>query len=328
MATGDTSAGELREYVVEELNVSELATAAPDDFSTTTAMPNFDVLGKRLGKDMRAVGAAIKAMTPADISTFQETGSATFEGHTLSGNDVRSPVPDAYRISMCARSCFGGCVCIRSMRVCVVQIIVKRESKPLGEEMDINTDGEVLVVLDLRADSALLTRRTARELVNRFQKLRKKAGLEPGDVVELFYSPKAAEEGGADGGAAAAALADAIAAEEEYLKESLGGVVLPAAARPAGAVVLEREATAVQLPSDERVEVDVEVAPPTAAVAAAAVEADYGAAAVAAVEAFVASKDLARLRGEAEGGSVVVRLDGRDVRLEVGKHLFWSAARR
>lgn len=202
-----------------------------------------------------------------------------------------------------------------------VQIIIKRESKDLGAEQDINTDGEVLVVLDLRADSALLARRTARELVNRFQKLRKKAGLEPGDSVDLFYSPPS-------DAAAAAELADAIAAEDAYLRDSLGGAVLPAAARPGGAVVLEREATAVQLPSDGRAAIEVAVAAPAAAVAAPAVEADYGAAAVAGVEAWVASKDLKRLKQEAEGGAVALRLDGADVKLEVGKHLFWNAERR
>lgn len=212
-----------------------------------------------------------------------------------------------------------------------MQIIVKRESKPLGSDMDINTDGEVLVVLDLRADSALLARRTARELVNRFQKLRKKAGLEPGDAVELFYTPPASSAAGeSDGSAAAAAaaaaeLAEAIAAEGAYLREGLAGAVLPVAARPAGAVVLEREATSVQLPSDAIAEIEVSLALPAAAVAAAALEADYGAAAVPAVEAFVASKELARLKVDAEGGALTVRLDGADVKLEVGRHLFWSA---
>jgi isoleucyl-tRNA synthetase len=63
--------------------------------------------------------------------------------------------------------------------------------KELQGETASHTDGEVIVVFDLRADSALLTKRTARELVNRFQKLRKKAGLLASDAVELFYAPRA-----------------------------------------------------------------------------------------------------------------------------------------
>lgn len=73
--------------------------------------------------------------------------------------------------------------------LCGMQITIKREMKELQGEVASNTDGEVIIVFDLRADSALLTKRTARELVNRFQKLRKKAGLLATDTVELFYAP-------------------------------------------------------------------------------------------------------------------------------------------
>lgn len=71
-----------------------------------------------------------------------------------------------------------------------LQISIKREMRELEGEVASNTDGEVILVFDLRADSALLTKRTARELVNRFQKLRKKAGLLATDTVELFYAPR------------------------------------------------------------------------------------------------------------------------------------------
>lgn len=67
--------------------------------------------------------------------------------------------------------------------------------KELGDNLASNTDGEVIIVFDLETDSALLTKRTARELVNRFQKLRKKAGLLASDTVELFYAPHACTTG-------------------------------------------------------------------------------------------------------------------------------------
>jgi isoleucyl-tRNA synthetase len=76
-----------------------------------------------------------------------------------------------------------------------MQITIKREMKELEGETASHTDGEVIIVFDLRSDSALLTKRTARELVNRFQKLRKKAGLLATDTVELFYAPRAAPKG-------------------------------------------------------------------------------------------------------------------------------------
>ena len=81
--------GELKEYVIEELNVSELRTAHPDEFGSTLAVPNFQVLGKRLGKRMGAVGNAVKKLTPQQIAEFQKTGSITVEGETLGADEVR-----------------------------------------------------------------------------------------------------------------------------------------------------------------------------------------------------------------------------------------------
>ena len=44
--------------------------------------------------------------------------------------------------------------------------------------MDANAEGEVMAVLDLRPDEGLRDAGLAREVVNRVQKLRKKAGLQ------------------------------------------------------------------------------------------------------------------------------------------------------
>ena len=77
-------AGELKEYVVEELNVSELKTAHPDEYGSTLAVPNFKALGARLGKRMAPVATAIKKLTPQQIVEFQKSGSISVEGETLS----------------------------------------------------------------------------------------------------------------------------------------------------------------------------------------------------------------------------------------------------
>ncbi len=48
--------------------------------------------------------------------------------------------------------------------------------------MDAAGDGEVLVVMDLRPDDELVAAGLAREVVNRVQRLRKKAGLQATDA--------------------------------------------------------------------------------------------------------------------------------------------------
>ena len=49
------------------------------------------------------------------------------------------------------------------------------------------SDNEVLVLLDCTPDQSMLDEGIAREVVNRIQKLRKKAGLQPQDEVTLYY---------------------------------------------------------------------------------------------------------------------------------------------
>jgi len=55
-----------------------------------------------------------------------------------------------------------------------------------AEDMDANAEGEVMAVLDLRADDSLRDAGMAREVVNRVQKLRKKAGLQVGGCTPSF----------------------------------------------------------------------------------------------------------------------------------------------
>jgi isoleucyl-tRNA synthetase len=74
--------------VKEELNVGYLEKAQPDDFSSMMVQPNFQALGRRLGKDMGAVTVAIKALSHDQIQRFQKEGSLTVAGHTFSLDDV------------------------------------------------------------------------------------------------------------------------------------------------------------------------------------------------------------------------------------------------
>ena len=90
--------GDLAAYVKEELNVAELGAADPDEYGSVSVQPNFAVLGKKLGKDVKAVSAALRALSMDDVQTFRSKGELTVEGHTLGSDDVRSPafIGDAY----------------------------------------------------------------------------------------------------------------------------------------------------------------------------------------------------------------------------------------
>ncbi|KAI7364343.1 hypothetical protein KC336_g21492, partial [Hortaea werneckii] len=103
--------------------------------------------------------------------TYLSSGSLTVEGHQLSSEDLR------------------------------VQRKLK-ESKETAN-LEVAVEGEVLVLLDSYAYPELAQEGLAREVLNRVQRLRKKAGLVPTDDVKLAYSvlpPAAAANGAATEG--------------------------------------------------------------------------------------------------------------------------------
>lgn len=55
------SAGELREYVCSELNVRDLEVCSdPLKYATLRAMPDWQALGRRLGKALNGVSKAVQ----------------------------------------------------------------------------------------------------------------------------------------------------------------------------------------------------------------------------------------------------------------------------
>nr|GEY64804.1 ribonuclease H-like domain, reverse transcriptase, RNA-dependent DNA polymerase [Tanacetum cinerariifolium] len=102
-------------------------------YATLRVEPDFSVLGKRLGKSMKVVGNAVKAMSQDNILSFEKAGEITIAGHCLKLTDIK---------------------------------IVTGFKRPDGvpeEQMDASSDGDVLVIMDLRTDDSLLEAGFARE---------------------------------------------------------------------------------------------------------------------------------------------------------------------
>lgn len=73
-----------------ELNVRELQTCAdPLQYAVLRAEPDWQALGKRLGKQMAAVAKAVKALPAADLLAYEKTGELTVEGFTLGQGDIK-----------------------------------------------------------------------------------------------------------------------------------------------------------------------------------------------------------------------------------------------
>src|SRR5690606_29973085 len=123
---------------------------AEDDSAlvSLSAKANFKVLGKRLGKQMKAVAQAVEALDRASLLRVLDGETVEIEGHTLGADDL----------------------------------VFRREPLP-GRVAE--SEGNITVLLDTTIDEALEQEGLARELINRVQNLRKAAELEVSDRIEL-----------------------------------------------------------------------------------------------------------------------------------------------
>lgn len=74
----------------DELNVVSLATCAdPLQYASLRAEPDWQALGKRLGKDVGAVSKAIKELTAQQIGDYERDKRLMVAGHELGEGDIR-----------------------------------------------------------------------------------------------------------------------------------------------------------------------------------------------------------------------------------------------
>jgi isoleucyl-tRNA synthetase len=143
----------LETYVLDELNCEEMTFSNSTDNISYTAVLNFKVLGKKLGKDMKAVLAASKDISQDDLAKFDSIGEITILGYSINAEEMT----------------------------------VTRGLKGLDDaNLDVNGDAETLVVMDFTHDPDLERKRLARDVANRVQKLRKDAKLQQDDPVDMW----------------------------------------------------------------------------------------------------------------------------------------------
>jgi isoleucyl-tRNA synthetase len=136
-------------YITEELNALSLVTSsAEQEWATLTAVPDAALLGKKLGKDFKAVSAAVKLLSHAEILDFMAKGSLTVAGVTLAASEVK------------------------------VVREVKAERATQGYELLVSPEGTMIVALNVAQDESLRGMGSAREVINRIQKLRKRLNLQ------------------------------------------------------------------------------------------------------------------------------------------------------
>lgn len=157
---------ELADYVKLELNVEELeATNDKEKFGIKIkAIPDLKLLGARLRGESKSVIAAIQKMSEMDLQDYQnDPEHYQIFGHTLEGGELKL----AYSFNNEADG--------------------DKSSSGAEQRYEAYSDGNVVVLLDILPDKSMFDKGLAREFINRIQKLRKKAGLVPTDLIDVEY---------------------------------------------------------------------------------------------------------------------------------------------
>ncbi|MGB2128653.1 MAG: isoleucine--tRNA ligase [Flavicella sp.] len=163
----------IQDLIISEVNVKEIELI--DDASgilIKNIKPNFKVLGPRFGKEMRFVGAAVKDFSQEDIATLEKEGKISLE--------INEKVVD---------------LTINEVEISSQDI----------EGWLVANQGGLTVALDVQISDVLKKEGIARELINRIQNMRKDAGFEVTDQIQLTIEDNAV-------------LREAISENEAYIK--------------------------------------------------------------------------------------------------------------
>ncbi len=141
--------------IMSEVNVKDIEyVTGSSPIVRREARPNYRRLGKRLGKNMKAVAQAVRDLDEASLDAFALSGSITLEvvgrAFELGRDDIKITTSGI-------------------------------------EGWLVGQGAGVTVALDTRLSTELVDEGMAREAINRIQNLRKKAGFRVTDRINIFF---------------------------------------------------------------------------------------------------------------------------------------------
>ncbi|RMD95588.1 MAG: isoleucine--tRNA ligase, partial [Calditrichaeota bacterium] len=169
--------------ICEELNVKEIAFAGDAaQLMHKKVEPVFKKLGPKLGPMLKKAVEQIRALTPEQIAELETHGELKL---SIEGKEVVLLLEDV------------------------------KISAEGAEGLAASLEGQLPVALDLQLNEELIAEGLAREVVNRIQNMRKEAGFDVVDRIEIAFE-------------ATERLARAIETQQEYImKETLAEKIYP-----------------------------------------------------------------------------------------------------
>lgn len=139
-------------YLKDELNLKEIEYSNDENsFLTYKLKPNFKILGRRLGKDLKSFQLYLSSLTTSDVLDYEMNLTLKWHNLTFQNDDL----------------------------------LVEKEQKKLD---NLETDGDLSLLLDLTLNDQLVEEGYARELMAFLQALRKSNNFNVEDRLSLNYS--------------------------------------------------------------------------------------------------------------------------------------------
>ena len=145
----------VKNIFLQEVNVKEVKFVEGAGILVKKVKCNFRTMGKKFGKDMKAVAAAVAEMTQEQIAELETNGKLQLGVYEILAEDVEI----------------------------------------ISEDIPgwlVGNDGNLTVALDITLTDELRAEGMARTLVNRIQNIRKKSGLEITDHIRVSIEPNEA----------------------------------------------------------------------------------------------------------------------------------------
>ena len=145
----------VKQIFLQEVNVKEVKFVEGAGILVKKVKCNFRTMGKKFGKDMKAVAAAVAEMTQEQIAELETNGKLQLGIYEILAEDVEI----------------------------------------ISEDIPgwlVGNDGNLTVALDITLTDELRAEGMARTLVNRIQNMRKKSGLEITDHIRVSIEPNEA----------------------------------------------------------------------------------------------------------------------------------------
>ena len=150
----------VKQIFLQEVNVKEVKFVEGQGILVKKVKCNFRTMGKKFGKMMKAVAAAVDALTQEQIAELETNGTLAIDIEGQQG-----VVIEAADVDIISEDIPGWLV---------------------------GNEGNLTVALDITLTDELRAEGMARELVNRIQNIRKKSGLEITDRIRVSIEPNEA----------------------------------------------------------------------------------------------------------------------------------------